>query len=132
MKKILTVSIGTISLLSACNKKDDSPSIDKSKLYGKWTEIIDVVKLPGQASDSTFYEANKPFLWDFEPDYFVVLGFPGAIPDTGKYTINGTMMSWLDSSGNTILKQNIDVLNDTLVLGQHSSQSDVLYILKRI
>ena len=133
MKKMLTCSICTLTLFAACKKNDNNtPSIDKSKLYGRWSEVLDVYSTNGSAPDSNYFDPNKPFVWDYQPDYFVIIGFPGQTPDTGKYTISGTTMNWLDSNGNSFFKQSIDVLNDTmLVLGQHSAQRDILSFLKR-
>ncbi|PZF74601.1 hypothetical protein [Taibaiella soli] len=130
MKKLLLCPVCAISLLSC--KKDDGPSTDKNKLLGKWSQTFDVSTIPGQVPDTFYYDPNKPFIWDYEPEYVISI-VPNSPPDTSKYSLSGTTLNWLDSNGNAFLKQDIDVLNDTmLVLSQHSTQGDVLSVLKKM
>ncbi|PZF74600.1 hypothetical protein [Taibaiella soli] len=131
MKKLILSAIGLMTLLSACKKNDNNnPTIDKTLLYGKWVETFEVLKEQGSAPD-TQWQPSNPFLYNYTTDYLVFMVAPPY--DSIRYTVNGTTLNWLDSNGNISFKQNINVLNDSmLVLSQHYTTTDIIAVAKRL
>jgi hypothetical protein len=56
MKKIMTILVLTLLVISAC-KKDDSPKSDKEKLVGTWKPVKDVISCEGQGEVVDFPDA---------------------------------------------------------------------------
>ncbi|PZF74599.1 hypothetical protein [Taibaiella soli] len=136
MKKLILPVIGVVILLAACKKNgSDDITINKNKLYGRWSEVLDITHHKGSnVPDSTFFDPNQPFIWVYDSTHFVRIGY-SQIPDTGLYTITGTTLNWFSGPGtNPFYKQNIDVLNDTMLVLHYSDTSSlqVISFFKRL
>jgi hypothetical protein len=111
MKKILTITLLTLWVLSAC-KKDKEPA---PSLKGLWTiqNIVTKEYMSGALNDTyTLDGAGRTM--DFQSNGNVIITVPGSPAETYSYTVKPD--SKVDIDGDIYEVRNLTALNVTLFL----------------
>jgi hypothetical protein len=111
MKKILTISLLTLLVLTAC-KKDKEPA---PSLNGLWTiqSIVTKEYMSGALND-TYTDDGAGRTMDFQGNGNVIITLPGSPSETYSYTMKPG--SKVDIDGDTYEVRNLTVSNVTLFL----------------